>query len=163
MTPSPKREKTIPRTSTLTRCRHLPPATAGQTTERPLQPRLQFRRERRQEPADENWQSLDQSLPPATLSQPTPAMSARRTTPDSTSTRQFSTPFRCALISRGGNEGDCREVPAVPGKPGLLCVFSLSGASVPQLGFHRRNLRCQLLHPIGNESPAGHRQATPSI
>ena len=44
------------------------------------------------------WQTLDQSLPPATLSQPTPAMSARRTTPDSTSTKLFPTPFRRAII-----------------------------------------------------------------
>ena len=45
------------------------------------------------------WQSLGQSLPPATLRQPTPAMSARRTTPDSTSTRLFPTFVRCAIIS----------------------------------------------------------------
>ena len=37
-------------------------------------------------------------LQPATLRQPTPAMSARRTTPDSTSTRLFPTPFQCAII-----------------------------------------------------------------
>ena len=46
----------------------------------------------------QRWQSLDQSLPPATLRQPTPAMSARRTTPDSTSTRLFPTPIHCAII-----------------------------------------------------------------
>ena len=34
------------------------------------------------------WQTLDQSLPPATLRQPTP---------DSTSTRLFPTPVRCAI------------------------------------------------------------------
>ena len=46
----------------------------------------------------QKWQSLPQSLPPATLSQPTPAMSARRTTPDSTSTKLFPTPVRCVII-----------------------------------------------------------------
>ena len=55
--------------------------------------------ERRYPPGSQKWQTCAQSLPPATLRQPTPAMSARRTTPDSTSTRLFPTPVRRAIIS----------------------------------------------------------------
>ena len=63
----------------------------------------QFRPEPRQRPQGQKWQSCAQTLPPATLRQPTPAMSARRTTPDSTSTRLFPTPFRRAIIGQLGN------------------------------------------------------------
>ena len=40
-------------------------------------------------------------------------------TENTTSVRPLCTSFRCAIISRGGNEGDCREVPAVPGQTRL--------------------------------------------
>ena len=53
---------------------------------------------RRWSASDPKWQSSDQTLPPATLSQPTPAMSARRTMPDSASMRLFPTPVRRAII-----------------------------------------------------------------
>ena len=76
--------------------------------------------ERRQRADAQKWQSLVQSLPPATLRQPTTAMSARRTTPDSTSTRLFPTSIRRAIIrliahrtgvpkSRYKSERDCNR------------------------------------------------------